>query len=134
MTAIVHVAASWENKSTASTLMRLLERSGFELSDDWTKATQPEHDLGRRLPRFLSADVFVVLLPAGRSTHVEIGMALVLGKPVVIVALLSAIDPLVNPVDGRVCSYYTHPGVAIVRSAEEVPSMITKCLTTEVLS
>ena len=57
------------------------------------------------------ADVLVVLLPGGYGTHVEIGAALALGKPVI----LHAPDrkTLETP---YLCVFHYHPAVKLVIS------------------
>jgi nucleoside 2-deoxyribosyltransferase len=71
------------------------------------------------------ADVLVVLLPGGYGTHVEIGAALALGKPVI----LHAPDrkTLVTP---YLCVFHYHPAVKLLIS--EVPAIdaILACLPT----
>jgi len=71
------------------------------------------------------ADVLVVLLPGGYGTHVEIGAALALGKPVI----LHAPDrkTLETP---YLCVFHYHPAVKLLIS--EVPAIdaILACLPT----
>src|SRR6267143_5284324 len=59
------------------------------------------------------ADVLIVLLPGGFGTHVEIGAALALGKPVV----LHAPDPETLEKPYR-CVFHYHPGVKLLVSKE----------------
>lgn len=58
-----------------------------------------------------AADVLVVLLPGGRGTHVEIGAALALGKPVILHA--PDRETLETP---YACVFHYHPLVKILIS------------------
>ena len=51
----------------------------------------------------LDADYVVVLLPGGRGTHTELGMALADGKPVI---LYGTDDDFSGP---KTCAFYHHP-------------------------
>jgi hypothetical protein len=115
----IHVATSFENRAVARRVMRLLEAGDFAIARDWTAFEHHQHLDSDRLRQqaMARADAVVVLLPAGRSTHVELGMAIGMGKPVLLFA--SSEDMLHNRVDNRVCSYYAHSGVLKVISQEE---------------
>lgn len=59
----------------------------------------------------LDADLVIVLLPGGRGTHAELGMALAAGKPVILHQLRS---PLVREANlfgatPETCAFYHHP-------------------------
>lgn len=52
------------------------------------------------------ADVVVVLLPGGRGTHAELGMAIALGKPVI----LHSMNPRSDfGAEETTCAFYHHP-------------------------
>ena len=59
------------------------------------------------------ADVLIVLLPGGYGTHVEIGAALALGKPVILHAPDRATLETPYP-----CIFHYHPAVTILVSNE----------------
>lgn len=121
---IVHVASSFENASKAQAVMRALEAAGHAIARNWTSfASHQQSDASRkRLEGIGCAEAVVVVLPAGRSSHVEMGIALGGGHPVVLLA--EDVSQLLNKQDGRVCSYYRHPGVHITRALDEVIAVI----------
>lgn len=64
------------------------------------------------------ADVLIAMLPGGKGTHVEIGIALGLGRPVL----------LVVPDDGaEFCVFYHHPHVIFMRTIEEAHAFLDGC-------
>lgn len=54
-----------------------------------------------------TADLVIVLLPGGRGTHVELGMALALGKKIIIWAP----NDVYFQDDQSTCVFYWHPSV-----------------------
>ena len=66
-----------------------------------------------------NADVLIVLLPGGLGTHVEIGAALALGKPVILHAPNR--ETLNDPYP---YIFHYHPGVRLVISATVDPDEI----------
>lgn len=110
-----------DRSDAAAGLIEALGAAGWERTYTW-------RDLGNvvageafaaaamaELEAVRAADVLVVLLPGGFGTHVEIGAALALGKPVV----LHAPDrkTLETPYP---CIFHYHPGVTLMIS-EEMP-------------
>lgn len=98
------------------TLLEALKAQGWERTFDW--AEQKNVDSGGYADTALAeiaavreADVLVVLLPGGYGTHVEIGAALALGKPVI----LHAPDrkTLETPYP---CIFHYHPRVKLLVS------------------
>lgn len=73
----------------AASLLGALKASGWKQTFAWTDQdahSAAEHgDIAKaELAGVRDADVLIVLLPGGFGTHVEIGAALALGKPVII--------------------------------------------------
>lgn len=64
-----------------------------------------------------AADVLVALLPGGRGTHVELGIALGLGKAVIIYATG---DMAVFGTGEETCAFYHHPNVTLAGSLAEI--------------
>jgi nucleoside 2-deoxyribosyltransferase len=100
----------------AAPLLRTLAARGWERTFDWDGqdiSTPGElADLAvAELTGIREADVFIVLLPGGRGTHIEIGAALALGKPVILYA--PDRETLVEPYR---CAFYYHPGVKLIVS------------------
>ena len=87
-----YIASKLENHGQVKTLAGLLKGFGFEHTYDWTvhgfvKETNIEtiKAVGQKeFEGVKNADVVIVLTPEGRGTHVELGMALALGKRVCI--------------------------------------------------
>lgn len=59
------------------------------------------------------ADVVIVLLPGGRGTHTELGMAIALGKRIYLVG-----DD--GGDDGKTCAFYHHPRVTRIATVNEL--------------
>ena len=100
----------------AGVLLETLKRHGWKQTFDWASQDQEGpteyKDIAlAELAGVRSADVLIVLLPGGYGTHVEIGAALALGKPVV----LHAPDrkTLETPYP---CIFHYHPSVTLLVS------------------
>ncbi|HEX4064741.1 MAG TPA: nucleoside 2-deoxyribosyltransferase [Acidobacteriaceae bacterium] len=105
-----------DRSAAAAVLIEALHAAGWERTYTWC-------DLGgagvevfaaaasTELEAVRAADVLIVLLPGGFGTHVEIGAALALGKPVI----LHAPDrkTLETPYP---CIFHYHPGVTLLVS------------------
>jgi nucleoside 2-deoxyribosyltransferase len=105
----VYVATGLENRTLAAQVISALREAGFRITYDWTThGSVSGEPLERRREVALDeangvrkAALLVVLLPGGRGTHVEMGIAIGLAIPVV---LISEDDP------GRTI-FYESPGV-----------------------
>lgn len=99
-----------EHNLVRDTLMKL----GHEITYDWTVHGPVWRDgperirevAQRELQGVLDADVVVVLLPGGRGTHAELGMALAANKPVLLHG-----DVHMFGADPETCAFYHHPNV-----------------------
>jgi hypothetical protein len=119
-----------DRSAEADSLSAALKVHGWERTFAWTNKDGEDADghaaiAVAELQGVREADVLVVLLPGGFGTHVEIGAALALGKPVI----LHAPDrkTLETPYH---CVFHYHPGVTLVVS--EVPEIdaILACMPT----
>lgn len=89
---------------------------GWVLTYDWTEHGSVQNQGAERMGEVAAreaaavarADVVIVLLPGGRGTHTELGMAIALGKPVL---LVGDADDRKGGSDGRECAFYHAPGV-----------------------
>lgn len=85
-----YVASSFENQNMVRYVSQKLTLEGFTLTYDWTmnqRAVEPNtlHAIGEQEKNAVqNSDIFILLLPAGKSSHVELGIALGLGKLVYI--------------------------------------------------
>ena len=83
-----YIASSFQNKQHVQTLAAELKRHGFKHTYDWTKnekaATFDElASIGEaELEAVKKADILIVLLPGGKGTHIELGIALGRNIPV----------------------------------------------------
>jgi len=87
-----YIASKLENYEQVKRLAGLLKLSGWKHTYDWTvhgsiKETdiQTLKSVGQKeCDGVKNADIVIVLMPQGRGTHVELGMAIALGKIVYI--------------------------------------------------
>lgn len=106
----------------------LLER-GVLLTYDWTTHGSVQSEGPARIAEVAlaeasgveDADMVVVLLPGGRGTHVELGIAIGAGVPVVLVGEQAGAD-------GHICAFYRHRLVTTVRTDEGLVDRIVDAL------
>lgn len=87
-----YIATSLSRHDDHNLVRDTLAGFGHEITYDWTvhgSVRDQNADIIRRVAMAETqgvqvADIVIVLLPGGRGTHVELGMALVLGKPVLL--------------------------------------------------
>lgn len=113
----------------------LLCQRGWTHTCDWTQFAPPqEHDIAaleaialQELAGIRAADVVIVLSPQGRGTHIELGMAVALGKRI----YLHHEDDRFFKGDDNSCALYFLPQIthltgpldaAIERIVQENPS------------
>ena len=105
-----------DRSAQAAVLLDALKAQGWERTLDWSGKDSVGPDgyadtAVAEIAAVREADILVVLLPGGYGTHVEIGAALALGKPVI----LHAPDrkTLDTPYP---CIFHYHPGVTLLIS------------------
>ena len=105
-----YVATRLENVAAAKALASELESEGHELTYDWTRHGSVQSE-SREVKRAVAAReregirqarVVVVLLPGGRGTHCELGMAVAYGKQVLLVSDSAEVQSV------RTCVFYWH--------------------------
>ncbi|AYC30514.1 nucleoside 2-deoxyribosyltransferase [Paenisporosarcina cavernae] len=85
-----YIAASLRNRELVREVSMSLSLKGHIHTYDWTKNKQIEsiEDLARigseEIEGVAAADTVIVLLPAGKGSHIEMGMGIALGKRVII--------------------------------------------------
>jgi nucleoside 2-deoxyribosyltransferase len=116
MTKRFYLATRKDRSKEADALSDSLKAQGWERTFVWTAQDNGSADEYREvalkeLTGVRGSDVLVVLLPGGYGTHVEIGAAIALGKPVI----LHAPDrkTLETPYP---CVFHYHPGVKLLVS------------------
>jgi nucleoside 2-deoxyribosyltransferase len=113
-----YLATRKDRSEQANALQRELEARGWQRTFIWQaldeKSTNGYAEAAvAELKGVHDADVLIVLLPGGFGTHVEIGAALALGKPVILHAPDAA--TLASPYP---CIFHHHPGVKRIVSRE----------------
>lgn len=111
----IYIATRLENHKQHNALRDLLVAAGHTLTYDWTKHGAVWRSGKDRIREVAlseragveRADVVVVLLPGGRGTHVELGMALAGNKPVIIWSP----RPEVFGAHPDTCAFYHDSGV-----------------------
>ena len=109
-----YLATRVDLSARASLLLEALKAQGWERTFAWTGEIDPDRYAETALKEIegvREADVVIALLPGGRGTHVEIGAALGLGKPVILHA--PDRDSLTKPYP---CVFHYHPGVTLLIS------------------
>jgi nucleoside 2-deoxyribosyltransferase len=109
-----YLATRVDLSERASALLEALKEQGWERTFAWTGEIDPDRYAETALKEIegvRAADVVIALLPGGRGTHVEIGAALGLGKPVILHA--PDRETLTKPYP---CVFHYHPGVTLLIS------------------
>jgi nucleoside 2-deoxyribosyltransferase len=117
-----------DRSEQATALSDALAAEGWKRTFDWSAACEitadryPEIALAE-IGAVREAEVLIVLLPGGYGTHVEIGVALALGKPVI----LHAPDrkTLETPYP---CIFHYHPKVTLLISEVLDVNEVLRCL------
>ena len=108
----LYIATKIENAAAHNALSAAFPDE-WSLTYDWTEHGSVKHDRARmfevsqaEMRGVAEADAVIALLPGGRGTHVEIGMAVALGVPVFIVG-----PGYTFGLGEETCAFYHHPGV-----------------------
>lgn len=118
----VYIATGLDNWKRHNQLRDMLLAHHIGLTYDWTPhgaIWAAERDRLREVAELeadgvITADLVVVLLPGGRGTHAEMGIAIGAGRPVLLVAERFA-QVEATP---ETCAFYWHPHVTRCRTAD----------------
>lgn len=108
-----YIATSLERHTDHNLVRDAMAAEGHEITYDWS-VHGPVWAAGvgriREVAQLetqgvLDADVVIVLLPGGRGTHAELGMAIAAGKPI----LLHCADTAMFEAVPETCAFYHHP-------------------------
>lgn len=84
-----YIGSGMKNCKLASYYANMLKENGCEQTYDWVKNVGDDASLLDMIKyatlesqAIVDSDVVVILLPAGRGTHIELGMAMALNKKV----------------------------------------------------
>lgn len=124
-----YVGSGFKNSDLVNQISEKLVKSGWEHTYNWTKAIKEKETLEDLVEVSIleqnaikESDVVIILLPAGRGTHVEIGMALALDKEI----YLCSKEEETFSVEDTVNFYY-HPKVKrIVGDIEKIVQEISQ--------
>lgn len=124
-----YIASRLENAPRVKELKHILDANGWHHTYDWTVHGSVQNE-GSHIIREVAereaegvgtANVVIVLLPGGRGTHTELGIALGLNLRVVLLSETAEID---FGQDGRTCAFYHHSLVQRVSSWFELLSVL----------
>lgn len=119
LAASYYIASSLRQVEEVREVQKLMAAQGWRLSHDWTTTRPVETPAqGAQCARECvegveDAEVIIVLLPGGRGTHAELGMALALEKPVLLYRA-----PRELLLGEQSCAFYHHPRVRQVALGE----------------
>ncbi|MER2059052.1 MAG: group-specific protein [Niallia sp.] len=88
-----YIASSFNNRNIVRKLSKALELEGHKQSYDWTQNTKAETiellaSIGKQEKEAVSnSDYFILILPGGKGSHTEFGIALALHKRIYIYSL-----------------------------------------------
>lgn len=110
-----YIASRLENAKDVKKIALALESWGMQHTYDWTKHGSVKNEGPERIMEVAElelqgvkdADIVIVLLPGGRGTHSELGMANALNKKVFLWAETDALFLQ----DDRTCAFYWNSNV-----------------------
>lgn len=110
-----YIASRLENAESVRALKAILDGLGWIHTYDWTVHGSIRHEGAERMQEVAekeidgvaTADVVIVLLPGGRGTHVEIGVALACSTPLILVGDAQRDFSF----DENTCAFYHAKGV-----------------------
>ena len=125
-----YISSRLSNVDQVRHVASLLKRNGWTQTCDWTDFDFSAEDssdtlqmIGERdYDGIQAADIVIVLTPQGRGTHIELGMAIALGKKVYIYHR----DDFYFKCNDTTCAFYWLPQVKQVTG--EIDSVITAVL------
>lgn len=101
-----YIGSGFKNSNLVNYYSEKLESLGLEHTYNWAKnikETETKEDMINfsrlEIEAILNADLVIILLPAGRGTHVELGMALALNKRIFLCADTSEVFDSTNTVN-----------------------------------
>ena len=126
-----YIATRLENHEAHRRHAAVLRERGHEITYDWTEhGAVWRHGIKRvrdvaqlECAGVREADGVLVLMPGGRGTHVELGLACALELPVVLVAPGREID-----CSSDTCAFYHLPNVLALRAEVTTPAETVETL------
>lgn len=125
-----YIASGLENAAAVRSLKAKLDAAGWIHTYDWTVHGSVQKEGSERIAEVAvaetrgvgSADVVIVLLPGGRGTHVELGMAIALADAACVphIAIYSPDPDKDFGFGGTTCAFYHHPAVERFSDMDEM--------------
>lgn len=115
-----YIASSLSNRAKVSHLRDVLVSKGWNHTYDWTKNAPPItkeelHAIGlAEMKGVQSADLLIALLPGGKGTHIEIGLALAQKIPILLYSEDEATFELEN-----LSTFYLMDGIRRIVGTQE---------------
>jgi nucleoside 2-deoxyribosyltransferase len=131
MTKRFYLATRRDRADEANAISAALNPHGWERTLTWSTqegtGSAAHSELAKaELRAVAAADVLIVMLPGGYGTHVEIGAALALGKPVILHAPDQKVLETPYP-----CVFHYHPSIKLLISEtlriDELLSTLLSC-------
>lgn len=119
-----YIASKLENAEAVSRVARALKAAGHIHTYDWTVHGSVQDKGEQRIREVaeaekqgvLDADVVIVILPGGRGTHAELGIALGAGNKEIVIC---AADNSLFLANTSTCAFYWNMGIHRVVGTEE---------------
>ena len=113
-----YLSTQKDRNAEALPLLDALRAKGWERTFDWagleaSSESEYAHLAMAEIAGIRDADVVIVILPGGRGTHIEIGVALAMGKPVILHAPNRKTLETPYP-----CAFHYHPKVKLLFSEQ----------------
>ncbi len=126
-----YIASSFKNIDSVRYVSEILVNKGYVLTYDWTKNERASSlnaliEIGQKeLTGVKDADFLIVLQPAGKGSHIELGIALGQGKTIFLYCPEKEIEDLKTT-----CTFYHLPVVKkCVGDLAELIELVTKKVT-----
>lgn len=111
-----YIASRLENAETVKRVATVLKAAGHRQTYDWTEHGSVQREGAERITQVagfetrgvMDAEMVIVILPGGRGTHAELGIALGCEKQSILICAEN--DDLFMQ-DERTCAFYWHPAV-----------------------
>lgn len=118
-----YIASRLENAETVSRIAAVLKAAGHIHTYDWTVHGSVKEEGEQRIKEVaeaemrgvINAEAVIVLLPGGRGTHAELGIALGAGDKTI---MICAADDSMFLQDDRTCAFYWNKGTRLVVGTE----------------
>ncbi len=117
-----YIGSGMKNCTLVNYYAKVLKDSGWQQTYDWVKNVNDDVDINdmreyAQLEKqgIVDSDVVIILLPAGRGAHIELGMALALGKKIF---LCSTTKEEFN-IENTVAFYELNEVVKLIGNADE---------------